>query len=62
MNTQVGFIFKVLLLSAILSFAIKYGGKFIPVTDGTFNALTIVLSPTIILSLILGWRWQQQTK
>ena len=62
MNTQAGFMLKVLLLSAILSFAIKYGGKFIPLTDGTFDALILVLSPTIILSLILGWRWQQQTK
>ncbi len=60
MNTQAGFILKVVILSAILSFFIKYGGKFIPLTSNTLDALFLVLSPTLILSLILGWRWQQQ--
>ncbi|MDJ0689994.1 MAG: hypothetical protein QNJ41_15950 [Xenococcaceae cyanobacterium MO_188.B32] len=60
MNTQAGFILKVVFLSAILSFLIKYGGKFIPITSTTLDALILVLLPTLILSLILGWRWQQQ--
>ena len=60
MNTQVGFILKVVLLSAILSFLIKYGGKFIPITSNRVDALILVLLPTLILSLILGWRSQQQ--
>ncbi len=60
MNTQVGFILKIVLLSAILSFFIKDGGKFIPLTQTNLNAIIIVLLPTIILSLVLGWRWQQQ--
>lgn len=60
MNTQAGFILKVVFLSAILSFLIKYGGKFIPITDRTFDALLLVLLPTLCMSLILGWRWQQQ--
>ena len=60
MSTQAGFILKVVLLSAILSFLIKYGGKFIPITSTPLDALTVVLLPTFILSLIFGWRWQQQ--
>ena len=60
MNTQVGFMLKVVLLSAILSFLIKYGGKFMPITSNSINALILVLLPTLILSLILGWRSQQQ--
>ena len=59
MNTQAGFILKVVILSAILSFFIKYGGKSLPLTSNTLDALFLVLSPTLILSLILGWRWQQ---
>ena len=60
MNTQAGFVLKVLFLSAILSFLIKYGGKFMPIASTTLDTLILVLSPTLILSLILGWRWQQQ--
>ena len=61
MNTQAGFILKVVFLSAILSFLIKYGGRFIPITSANVNALILVLLPTLILSLILVWRWQQQS-
>ena len=60
MNTQAGFVLKVVVFSAILSFLIKYGGTLIPIASTTFDALIIVLLPTLILSLILGWRWQQQ--
>ena len=60
MNTQVGFILKVVILSAILSFVIKDEGKLIPLTPTNLNAIIVVLLPTLILSLILGWRWQQQ--
>ncbi len=60
MNTQVGFILKIVLLSAILSFLIKDGGKFLPITSTNLTAIIVVLLPTLILSLILGWRWQQQ--
>ncbi len=60
MNTQAGFVLKVVFLSAILSFSIKYGGKFTPLTSTTFDALILVLLPTLILSLILAWRWRQQ--
>ena len=60
MNTQAGFVLKVVFFSAILSFLIKYGGKFVPITSTTFTALIIVLLPTLILSLIFVWRWQQQ--
>ena len=60
MNTQAGFVLKVVFLSAILSFLIKYGGKFTPLTSTTLDALILVLLPTLILSLILAWRWRQQ--
>ncbi len=60
MNTQAGFVLKVVVCSAVLSFLIKYDGQFLPVNSTTFDALIIVILPTLILSLILSWRWQQQ--
>ena len=62
MNNQAGFILKVIFLSAILSFLIKYGGKFVPINSSNLDALILVVLPTLILSVILGWRWTQQAK
>jgi hypothetical protein len=56
MSSQSGLIVKVILLSAVLSFLIKYGREdfLIPGTD--INTLILVLSPTIILAALLGVR------
>lgn len=55
-NSQVGFVIKVLLLSAVLSVGVKYGGRFLPLSPTSVNALLIVLLPLVIVSLLLGWR------
>jgi hypothetical protein len=56
MSIQSGLIVKVILLSTVLSFLIKYGREdfLIPGTD--INTLILVLSPTIILATLLGVR------
>jgi len=56
MKNQVGFVLKVLLLSALVSVGVKYGGRFLPLSATSMNALIIVLLPLPIVSLILGWR------
>jgi uncharacterized integral membrane protein len=51
MSTQVSFIFKVLILSAGVSVAIKYGGPNLPVTPTSVNALVAVVTPSLILAI-----------
>ena len=59
MNTQAGFILKILLLSTGLSILIKYGGPLIPIRPTTSLALMIVLLPSLIMGLVLGWQYQK---
>lgn len=60
METQMGFILKLLILSTILSALIKYGGPLIPIVPTPFLVLTMVFLPAAIVALAL-WlrRWQQ---
>ena len=62
MNTQAGFIFKVLFLSTVLSLLVKYGGRYLELKPTTAIALAIVLLPSVITGLILGWRYSKQTR
>lgn len=55
-----GFMLKVFILSALLSIAIKYGGPFLPVTETTTTVLIAICSPSILMAILFGWRWQQQ--
>ncbi len=58
MDTQtLGFVLKILLLSTVLSLLIKYGGQYLPLTPTTTTALIIVLAPSLLIGLILGWRY-----
>lgn len=59
MNTQAGFIFKILFWSAVLSFSIKYGGQYLALKPTTSTALAIVLLPSLIIGFNLGWRYFQ---
>ncbi len=59
MSTQAGFIFKILLLSTGISLLIKYGGEYLLLKPMTTTALTIVLLPSLVMGLILGWRYRQ---
>ncbi|AFZ30894.1 hypothetical protein Glo7428_2383 [Gloeocapsa sp. PCC 7428] len=57
---QTGFIFKVLLLSAVISILIKYGGAYLPLLPTSINALMIVLLPSIAMAIALYQRYYQQ--
>ena len=60
MNTNISPILKVFTLSAAVSLAIKYAGPSLSIPSTDFNALIAVLSPSLIVAAILGWRaWQQ---
>lgn len=53
------FLIKILVLSAMISVAIKYLGPLLPLPATSSVALALVLSPTVILSLALAWRSNQ---
>jgi hypothetical protein len=60
MNSNIGFILKVLFMSIALSLAIKYGGPMLSIPSTAAIALIAVFTPSIILAALLGWRaWQQ---
>lgn len=58
---QTGFIFKVLLLSAVISVLIKYGGAYLSIVPTSMNALIVVLLPSIVMAIALFQRFQQQS-
>jgi spore maturation protein SpmB len=58
---MVGFIVKVFLASGLIAIAIKYAAPFLAISGTNAIALTLVLSPTILMAIALGWRWQQST-
>ena len=53
-----GFILKLLALSALVSVAIKYLGPQVSIAATDINALVIVLLPTVIMAIALFWRFQ----
>ncbi|MEM7590121.1 MAG: hypothetical protein AAF383_01125 [Cyanobacteria bacterium P01_A01_bin.83] len=53
----ISFVLKILLLSTGLSFLVKYGGQYLALSPTTNTALLIVLMPSIVIGLILGWRY-----
>ncbi|MEL6910536.1 MAG: hypothetical protein AAFR62_06285 [Cyanobacteria bacterium J06629_2] len=59
MNHQIKFIAKILLLSTGLSLLIKYGGKYLPLQPTNVTALAIVLMPSLIIGLVLGWQYSR---
>jgi hypothetical protein len=59
-SNQLGFLLKLLIFSALLSLFIKYVSPVFPVTETTTNALIMVLLPTIIMTLVLFWRFRSQ--
>jgi membrane protein implicated in regulation of membrane protease activity len=60
MENQLGFVLKVFLLSAGISVLIKYALPYLTIPATATNALIIVLLPTVIMAILLLWRWQQQ--
>lgn len=59
MNTQAKFIIKILLLSTGLSILIKYGGQHIPIEPTTSLAIIMVLLPSLIMGLVMGWQYNK---
>ncbi|HIK14139.1 MAG TPA: hypothetical protein IGS53_02375 [Leptolyngbyaceae cyanobacterium M33_DOE_097] len=51
------FLLKVLVLSLLLSVAIKYGGPYLPVQGNQTTVLTAITLPSIVMAIALGWRW-----
>ncbi|MBI1241378.1 hypothetical protein [Umezakia ovalisporum] len=62
MENNLGFVVKLLVLSALLSVLIKYIGPILSIAATDANALMIVLSPTIIIAMALLWRFQSALK
>lgn len=56
MENQIGLIIKVMLLSGVLSFLIKYAQPDILLSATTTNALILVFSPSLIMAVLLGAR------
>ncbi|MGF1601035.1 MAG: hypothetical protein ACFCU8_03285 [Thermosynechococcaceae cyanobacterium] len=50
------FLAKILILSAVISVAIKAGGPLIPLPPVSAVALLLVLSPTVIMAIALTLR------
>ncbi|HEY9853933.1 MAG TPA: hypothetical protein V6D28_30975 [Leptolyngbyaceae cyanobacterium] len=62
MENQVWFLLKVLVLSAIISVLIKYGGPLLNVNGTPLVALILVLLPSIVLAIALWWRFSQRAE
>ncbi|MBD2678613.1 MULTISPECIES: hypothetical protein [Nostoc] len=58
MENQLGFVLKLLLLSALISVLIKYVAPYLSISATTTNALIIVLLPIAIVAIALLWRFQ----
>ncbi|MBE9177153.1 hypothetical protein IQ268_01005 [Oculatella sp. LEGE 06141] len=62
MNNKAGFVLKVLFASAIISAVIKYVAPGLAIPATSANALIAVLSPSLIMAVILGWRAWRYTR
>ncbi|BAZ50263.1 hypothetical protein NIES4103_28790 [Nostoc sp. NIES-4103] len=60
MENQLGFVMKLLVLSAVLSLLIKYIGPSFLIPATATNALLIILMPNVIMAIALLWRFQSQ--
>jgi hypothetical protein len=58
-GNQAFFIGKIFLWSTGLSLLVKYGGGYLELQPTTTTALMIVLMPSLVIGLILGWRYSQ---
>jgi hypothetical protein len=56
MLKQAGFVFKVLIISTVLSWLIKSAGSSVAIPATATNALILVFVPTLIVAIALGWR------
>lgn len=54
---QIGFVVEVLIISTLLSYAIKYGGPYLSISATSLNALIIVILPTVVMAIALSIRY-----
>lgn len=54
---QFVFVVELIIISAILSYLIKYGGVYLPVSGTSSQALFIVLLPTVVMAIALYLRY-----
>jgi hypothetical protein len=62
MGSNLGFVVKVIGLSALIAIAIKYAAPLLaaPTTPANVFVLLVVLLPSLLLGLALGWRvWRR---
>ncbi|MUG95640.1 hypothetical protein F7734_26095 [Scytonema sp. UIC 10036] len=59
MQNQLGFVFKVFFLSAVLSVLIKYASTSPLIPATATNALIIVFLPSVIMAGFLLWRQKE---
>ncbi len=60
MNDTVAFVFKIFIVSTILSVVIKYGGQLLPISPTVMIAIAAILLPSIIVAIALSWRSSSQ--
>jgi hypothetical protein len=56
---QAGFVFKVLIISLLLSWLIKYPASSLAIPPTATNALILVFVPTLMLAIALWWRYSR---
>lgn len=54
---QLWFITELIIISTVLSYLIKYGGAYLPVSGTSGQALFIVFLPTAIMAIALYLRY-----
>ncbi|MEP0870999.1 hypothetical protein NDA01_14415 [Trichocoleus desertorum AS-A10] len=62
MGTNLGFVVKVMMISALVAIAIRFVGRTLVVQATPETVLFVVLFPSFALAMALGWRaWQQRS-
>jgi hypothetical protein len=53
-------IIKILLLSTLLSYLVKYGGRYLPIESSNINAIIAIITPTLVMAILLFLRANKQ--
>lgn len=60
MNDSLKFVLEVVMASALIAIAIKTIGPYVEIPTTNAAAIVLVLSPTLIMACLLGWRLVSQ--
>jgi len=58
MDSQLGFLLKVFIGSALLSAVVKYGGRLVPIAPSNLNAAIAITLPSAVFLVVFWWRRQ----